>query len=128
MASSRFDVSRVCSILAGDHGDTDFIFPGSDDELEMGDMETDMDEGGMGIDKKGIFWTEGEIGTWMQEGVGVERAQSRTRERRGAVGGAEVGAPPACTVYDAGMVHQAEGETAAGAVEVVRVVAGKAPG
>ena len=50
MASPRFDVSTVCSILAGDHGETDFIFPGSDDELEMGDMEMDMDEGGMGID------------------------------------------------------------------------------
>ena len=46
MASPRFDVSTVCSILAGDHGETDFIFPGSDDELEMGDMEMDMDEGG----------------------------------------------------------------------------------
>ena len=31
-------------------------------------------------------------------------------------------------VYDAGVVHQAEGEIAAGAVEVVGVVAGKPPG
>ena len=50
----------------------------------------------------------------MQEGVGVERAQRKTRVRRGAVGGIKVGAPPA---YDAGMVHQAEGEKVAGAVE-----------
>ena len=49
MATPHFNVSGVCSILAGDHGDTDFIFPGSDDELEMEDMELDMDEGVMGI-------------------------------------------------------------------------------
>ena len=54
-------LKNVSSILAGDHGETDFIFPGSDDELEMGDMEMGMDEGGMGIDdrRKGFFGPRG---------------------------------------------------------------------
>ena len=44
MASSRFSVCQVCDIIAGDDGESEYMFPGSDDELEMG--ETGMGETG----------------------------------------------------------------------------------
>ena len=37
MASSRFSVCQVCDIIAGDDGESEYMFPGSDDELEMGE-------------------------------------------------------------------------------------------
>ena len=51
MASPRFSASQVCYIVSGDHGDMDFIYPGSDVELKMGErnMETTdfLDRGGV---------------------------------------------------------------------------------
>ena len=44
MASSRFSVCQVCDIIAGDDGESEYMFPGSDDELEIG--ETGMGETG----------------------------------------------------------------------------------
>ena len=44
MASSRFSVCQVCDIIAGDDGESEYMFLGSDDELEMG--ETGMGETG----------------------------------------------------------------------------------
>ena len=38
MASLRFSVCHVCDIIAGDDGESEYMFPGSDDELEMGDF------------------------------------------------------------------------------------------
>ena len=35
MASSRFSVCQVCDIIVGDDGESEYMFPGSDDELEM---------------------------------------------------------------------------------------------
>ena len=39
MASPHFSASRVCSIQAGDDGELNYMFPGSDDDLEMGEMD-----------------------------------------------------------------------------------------
>ena len=36
MASSRFSVCQVCEIIAGDDGESEYTFPGSDDEPEIG--------------------------------------------------------------------------------------------
>ena len=44
MASPRFSASRVCSILAGDDGELDYMFPESDDDLEMGEMDMNESE------------------------------------------------------------------------------------
>ena len=132
MASPRFSTSRVCSILAGDDGELDYMFPGSDDDLEMGEMDMnesevvtdflerggdrDTDEEGSGSDVD--FWTEGEMVIqmkggvgWMKGGVGVERVWRKTRG--GAPGSTAVGELPAGTAYPASTVYPAEREAAA---------------
>ena len=43
MASETFTASQVCQIVTGDDGDLDYMFPGSDDDLGMEDMD-DSDE------------------------------------------------------------------------------------
>ena len=39
MASQRFSASQVCQIVTGEDGDMDYMFPGSDDDLDMEDMD-----------------------------------------------------------------------------------------
>ena len=41
MASETFTASQVCQIVTGDDGDLDYMFPGSDDDLGMEDMDDD---------------------------------------------------------------------------------------
>ena len=93
MASPRFSASRVCSILAGDDGELDYMFPGSDDDLEMGGMEMNesevamdsLERGGDGdTDEKGSgsdvdFWTEGEMVIQMK-GSGMDEGRSESGE------------------------------------------------
>ena len=43
MASQNFTASQVCQIITGEDGDVDYMFPGSDDDLGMEDMD-DTDE------------------------------------------------------------------------------------
>ena len=43
MASETFTASQVCQIVTGEDGDLDYMFPGSDDDLGMEDMD-DSDE------------------------------------------------------------------------------------
>ena len=43
MASQSFTASQVCQIITGEDGDVDYMFPGSDDDLGMEDMD-DTDE------------------------------------------------------------------------------------
>ena len=98
MASPRFSASRVCSILAVDDGELEYMFPGSDDDLEMGEMDMNKSEVAMDFlkrrgdgDTDEEWWCsdvdfldrggdgdtdEGGVGlvTWMKGGVGVENA------------------------------------------------------
>ena len=144
MASPCFSASRVCSILAGGDGELDYMIPGSDDDLEMGEMDvnesevvteflerggdSDTDEGGSGsdvafLDRGGDGDTGG---SGMDEGgVGVERVWRKTR-RGGAPGSTAVGELPAGTAYPAEREATARGVR--GGVEVVKVVAGEPPG
>ena len=137
MASPCFSASRVCSILAGDDGELDYMFPGSDDDLEMGEMDmnesevvTDfLERGGDGdvdfLDRGGDGDTD-ERGSGMDEGgVGVERVWRKMR-RGGAPGSTAVGKLPASTAYPAVCEGAAMGVQ--GGVEVVEVVAGEPPG
>ena len=66
MVSPRFSASRVCSILAGDDGELDYMFPGSDDDLEMGEM--DMNESEVVTD----FLERGGDGDTDEEGSGSD--------------------------------------------------------
>ena len=44
MASSQYSVSQVCQILAGEDGELEYMFPGSDDDLDMEEQEmSDID-------------------------------------------------------------------------------------
>ena len=43
MASQAFTASQVCQIVTGEDGDLDYMFPGSDDDLDMEDID-DVDE------------------------------------------------------------------------------------
>ena len=43
MASQTFTASQGCQIVTGEDGDVDYMFPGSDDDLGMEDMD-DVDE------------------------------------------------------------------------------------
>lgn len=43
----RFSAAQVCQIITGDDGEVDYIFPGSDDELDALELyETDEDQAG----------------------------------------------------------------------------------
>ena len=42
-ASQTFTASQVCHIVTGEDGNLDYMFPGSDDDLDMEDMD-DVDE------------------------------------------------------------------------------------
>ncbi len=45
MASPRFNVAQVCQIVSGEDGETDYMFPGSDDELDALELnESDEDD------------------------------------------------------------------------------------
>ena len=66
MASLRFSASRVCSILAGDDGELDYMFPGRYDDLEMGEM--DMNESEVVTD----FLEQGADGDTDEEGSGSD--------------------------------------------------------
>jgi len=42
----KFNAVQVCQIITGDDGEVDYIFPGSDDELDALELyETDEDQG-----------------------------------------------------------------------------------
>ena len=38
-ASQTFTASQVCQIVTGENGDLDYMFPGSDDDLDMHDLD-----------------------------------------------------------------------------------------
>ena len=103
MASPRFSASRVCSILAGDDGELDYMIPGSDDDLEMGEMDvnesevvteflerggdSDTDEEGSGSDV--AFLDRGGDGDTDEGGVGWMKGEWEWREYGGRRGGEE---------------------------------------
>jgi len=39
MASWTFTICQVCQIVTGEDGDMDYMFPGSDDDLDIEDEE-----------------------------------------------------------------------------------------
>jgi len=39
MASRTFTTRQVCQIVTGEDGDMDYMFPGSDDDLDVEDAE-----------------------------------------------------------------------------------------
>ena len=39
MASQTFTACQVCQIVTGEDGDVDYMFPGSDDDLGMEDVD-----------------------------------------------------------------------------------------
>ena len=44
MASHTFSASQVCQIVTGDDGDLDYVFPGSDDELDTSLEDSDLED------------------------------------------------------------------------------------
>ena len=152
MASPRFSASRVCSILAGDDGELDYMFPGSDDDLNMGEMDMnesevvtdflerggdgDADEEGSGsdvdfLDRGGDGDTD-EGGSGMDEG-GSRSGESMEEDEEGrSARPHRMGELPAGTAYPASTAYPAKREVAArvvrGGMEVVNVVAGEPPG
>ena len=44
MASRTFSASQVCQIVTGDDGDLDYVFPGSDDELDTSLEDSDLED------------------------------------------------------------------------------------
>ena len=151
MASPRFNTSRVCSILAGDDGELDYMFPGSDDDLEMGEMDMnesevvtdflerggdrDTDEEGSGsdvdfLDRGGDGDTD-EGGSGMDEGgsgsgKSMEEDEGRsTRQHSGGRVASRYGVP---SQYGVPSRARSRSKGVRGGVEVVEVVAGELPG
>ena len=60
MASQTFTTRQVCQIVTGEDGDMDYMFPGSDDDLDMEDAE-DRD------DPEGQIDSESETGAEMKQ-------------------------------------------------------------
>ena len=56
----RFSAAQVCQIITGDDGEEDYIFPGSDVELDALELhETDEDRAGTDYDKmSSTIWRE----------------------------------------------------------------------
>ena len=113
------------------------MFPGCDDDLEMGEMDMnesevvtdffeqggdgDTDEEGSGTDVD--FFDRGGDGDsdeggvgWMKGGVGVERVWRKTR-RGGAPGSTVVGELPAGTAYPASTAYQPSAKPQQGGCE-----------
>ena len=44
MASHTFSASQVCQIVTGDDGDLDYVFSGSDDELDTSLEDSDLED------------------------------------------------------------------------------------
>ena len=51
--ASRYSADQVCEILTGDSDEVEFLFPGSDDDLDAFELEEDgsdlEEEGGIGL-------------------------------------------------------------------------------
>ena len=70
--ASRYSAAQVCEILTGDSDEVEFLFPGSDDDLdafELGEDGSDLEEeGGIGL---------GEDVLGLQEEEAVDEVQGK---------------------------------------------------
>ena len=85
MASPRFNASQVCRIVAGDDGDMDYIFPGSDDDLEMEEMDTEVMDY---LDRGGVSEAESDRGG-ISDAESDRRRVNDAESDRGGVSDAE---------------------------------------